>query len=72
MEIDEIIGLIKIQTPEEGKKILKDYSREIIQQAINKISNQPIVFPPEEGEPDYGPGKYMAIGMLYEFKENLK
>lgn len=50
-------------------QLMQEYGKEVLTEAINTIAKQPCV--PVEGEEDYRPGKYMALGMLYEFKDKM-
>lgn len=68
---EEVLSILCYNWINNDEKVLIQYSKELIQAAIGKISSVR-TNPPDAGEDDYSPGKYMTIGMLYEFKEQIK
>ncbi len=73
-EITEGVTWLEDMDSEQIRSIhecMKEYADEVMKESIKRISDRP-TSTPEEGEDDYRPGKYMAIGMLYEFKEEIK
>jgi len=69
--VEEIENEITKMWPHSTVEILQKWRKEIIQYCIDKIVKQPTTTP-EEGEEDYRLGKYMAIGMLYNIKDELQ